>query len=53
MVWSCSQARMSRPSRVLDTSQVNIASSTTVVMTTTIWMLDSCTAKPLAPSCSV
>ena len=43
MVWSCSQARMSRPSRVLETSQVNSASSTTVVMTTMIWMLDSCT----------
>ena len=47
MVWSCSQARMSRPSRVLDTSQVNSASSTTVVMTTMIWTLESCTTKPL------
>ena len=47
MVWSCSQARMSRPSRVRDTSQVNSASSTIVVMTTMIWMLESCTTKPL------
>ena len=53
MVWSCSQARMSRPSRVRATSQVKIASSTTVVSTTTIWMLESCTAKPPALSCSV
>ena len=50
MVWSCSQARMSRPSRVLDTSQVNSASSTMVVMTTMIWMLESCTTKPLVRS---
>ena len=46
MVWSCSQARMSRPSRVRATSQVKIASSTMVVTTTTICTLDSRTTKP-------
>ena len=47
MVWSCSQARMSRPSRVRATSQVKIASSTMVVTTTMICTLDSRTTKPL------
>ena len=50
MVWSCSQARMSRPSRVRATSQVKIASSTTVVITTTICTLESLTIKPFFSS---
>ena len=50
MVWSCSQARMSRPSRVRDTSQVKIASSTMVLTTTMICTLDSRTTKPSLPS---
>jgi len=44
---------MSCSERVLETSQVNSASSTTVVITTDDLMFDHCTTKPPAPSAGV